>query len=419
MKNLLVVSHNVIGNTNNGRAIVSFIEANEIENVAQLYFYNEPPSYNINNTYNLNYFRITDMDLIKRLFKFKNYAPIGSNYKNSYLKENLITNSLRSKKLNHFRKLVKGVITILIRDMVWSLIDIGKTNIIEWSTKNNPDSILFLLSDATFSIDIVIALSKQLKIRPIILVTDDYINPYSQDNFLIRFHKKRLISRLNQLNNIDSYFLFLSDTLRVIYSSSYKIRNHSLFFMKMSIDNKINRKLNNTIDKDKIKLVYSGNLSLGRDRMIVEIAELIEKSTTYRLSISSIEYPSMYFIRKIKGLNNTHFHGKLSRDDNDLLLNESDIAIHVESFSKRYIKVTRYSISTKIFDYINASIPIIAYGPEYLESMNYIIKNKIGFVCSDINDLLIKLNSVVSNREVHESILRQQAFLNAVDNYDS
>ena len=63
---ILVISNNSFSNTtNNGKTLASFFDKYPVNNIAQLYFYLELPSY----THYHNYFRITDNDIVKCVLK--------------------------------------------------------------------------------------------------------------------------------------------------------------------------------------------------------------------------------------------------------------------------------------------------------------------------------------------------------------
>jgi glycosyltransferase involved in cell wall biosynthesis len=61
-------------------------------------------------------------------------------------------------------------------------------------------------------------------------------------------------------------------------------------------------------------------------------------------------------------------------------LQRADVLVHVESFDPAIIAYTRFSVSTKIPQYMAAGKPILAYGPEQLASMGVIRRANAGVV---------------------------------------
>jgi glycosyltransferase involved in cell wall biosynthesis len=61
-------------------------------------------------------------------------------------------------------------------------------------------------------------------------------------------------------------------------------------------------------------------------------------------------------------------------------LQRADVLVHVESFDPAIIAYTRFSVSTKIPQYMAAGKPILAYGPEDLASMGVIRSANAGVV---------------------------------------
>ena len=57
-------------------------------------------------------------------------------------------------------------------------------------------------------------------------------------------------------------------------------------------------------------------------------------------------------------------------------LQNSDLLIHAESFDNEFKQIVKNSISTKIADSLASGVPIVAYGPEGIASIDYLIKNE-------------------------------------------
>ena len=72
------------------------------------------------------------------------------------------------------------------------------------------------------------------------------------------------------------------------------------------------------------------------------------------------------------------FKGSVRPEEVSGVLNESDVAVHVESFSDSCAEYTRLSVSTKIPQYFAAGIPVLAYGPSSLASCQYVRSTQAG-----------------------------------------
>src|SRR5690606_35599716 len=69
------------------------------------------------------------------------------------------------------------------------------------------------------------------------------------------------------------------------------------------------------------------------------------------------------------------------------LLSDYNLLMHLESFDEEVIKYTKFSISTKIPQYLAVGRAILAIGPRNIASIDYISENNVGYVCDDIDNI--------------------------------
>ena len=78
----------------------------------------------------------------------------------------------------------------------------------------------------------------------------------------------------------------------------------------------------------------------------------------------------------------------------------ADIALHVESFDKKYKYATRVSFSTKIIDLMASTCAIIAICWDKHEGFQYLKKNDAAFCISDTEQIKSTLENIVKNPEL-------------------
>lgn len=113
---------------------------------------------------------------------------------------------------------------------------------------------------------------------------------------------------------------------------------------------------------------------------------------------SNLMYPDA--IAQLDIPNGCVFKGWVHGEDYLRLLQDADVAVHVESFSEAMCRRTRLSISTKIADYLGAGKCIMAIGRADLASIQHI--NEVACVVNDISkieDAVEKLAEDVSFRQ--------------------
>ena len=89
-------------------------------------------------------------------------------------------------------------------------------------------------------------------------------------------------------------------------------------------------------------------------------------------------------------------------------IQHSKLLLHVESFDKEFLDRTRYSVSTKIADSLSSTVPLFAYGPSELASIEHLIDKKCAFVCDDIIKLESLLYDALFDDEKRQAIKQNQ-----------
>jgi hypothetical protein len=98
--------------------------------------------------------------------------------------------------------------------------------------------------------------------------------------------------------------------------------------------------------------------------------------------------------------NDVIYKGCAYGDELSKALSDSDILLHVESDDKYYRRLTRFSVSTKIPEYLITGKLVLAYGPPEVASISLFLENGIGVVISsdESRDITIKkLKDIITN----------------------
>ena len=85
-------------------------------------------------------------------------------------------------------------------------------------------------------------------------------------------------------------------------------------------------------------------------------------------------------------------------------LQQADFLLHVESFDEDDINFFKYSLSTKIPEYLSVGRPIICYGPKNVGTVEYLNNRKLGIVSDDVEELIIQLKAVIGNDSLIDEI---------------
>lgn len=165
------------------------------------------------------------------------------------------------------------------------------------------------------------------------------------------------------------------------------------------------------LDSDKrvgnpITIVYAGNLLYGREKVMVEFVKAITRvnglklSKQFKLLIFSNTKPSANSLPYLDDKENSCYMGKKTYPEVCKVMDESDLALFIESFDKNDTLSTRLSFSTKIIDCMQSAAAILAIGPKNIASIDYLLKNKIGYIITDANEMESRLAFLSEHPEI-------------------
>jgi glycosyltransferase involved in cell wall biosynthesis len=379
-KKLLVISNNAFSKVlNNGKTFESFFKGWDKKEIAQLFFStNEYPDFEFCN----NYFKMTELDILKSLLSFnikktgRVVSPQADEFP-SFLKE-------ESDLLKWIKKNAKTF--ALWRNFLWSFKTWKNKNLIKWLHDFNPDFIFFVGGDGIFVHNITQWIHNYLKIPYAVYFTDDYIINQTNENLLQWMYQKRLFKYyINTINNASVCYV-VSDLMAKDYSIKF---NRNFFVLVNSIDfNNFSIPKKEQNEKNKTMIFsYIGGLHLNRWKSLIELGNLLseinsELSLECVINIYTVVCPDEKIFDQLNNFP-LQFKGSLNNIGVIETIKKSDILVHVESFDKINRSYTKYSISTKIPEYMASHRSILAYGPGEVASIKILSENHIGVVLTD------------------------------------
>lgn len=377
---ILIVSHNPLSDTqSNGKTIASLLSNFPKESLAQLYFTMDTPDFTICD----NFFRITDLDILKNFFLLNNNigCTVSKQYSKSIKKEK---NTLHKNKIYNFIRnlfVLKVSFMTTIRDFIWNNSYYYSEKFENWLNEFNPDFIFFQSSNCRFAFDFVYKIAKKRNIKVIMQTTDDYLS-YRKIGLFFNYNVYKLRKAYKKINEETILILPISEKMKNYYSKMYP-NNYYPAMNSVTPNSKSEFKFN----KDNIRILYAGNLGLNRHKTIYNLARIVNDLPNKKISIEvySIEKPSNKILKKINSFECCKYLGSLNKEQLEAKRKESDILLHVEAFDSSNKHLTRYSISTKIPELMNSNRVILAIGPKDIASIEYLKKTNSGFVINNNN----------------------------------
>ena len=129
---------------------------------------------------------------------------------------------------------------------------------------------------------------------------------------------------------------------------------------------------------------------MGRDATLIRLAKILKNLSKkikreIRFSVYSVQAPQVKLLRRFKSVG-IDYCGSLQSHELARRLTQADFLIHAESFERRYVELTRLSISTKLPEYLSSGTCLLACGPAELASIRLVKDNCLGVTVTDLED---------------------------------
>jgi glycosyltransferase involved in cell wall biosynthesis len=142
-----------------------------------------------------------------------------------------------------------------------------------------------------------------------------------------------------------------------------------------------------------LRFVFTGGLHHGRDAQLREVGQALASPEPASAMGELVVFgppPSAETTRMLESIPSIRLGGLLRSSEVMPELVESDCLVLVESFDAELLRYTRFSMSTKLPEYLAAGRPIFVYGPGEQASARYIKENGCGVVVERRDRRLIR-----------------------------
>ena len=393
---ILLISHTSLSKTGNmGKTLRSYVSAFSPGEVAQFYIHSELPT---DKTICINYYRFTDVDVIKSLFNpfhkgvIFNEDDIKTNTFFARTDEGLINSAyLLGSKRNAW--------SMISRELIWKISFFWKNDFKKWIDKFHPDIILFASGDYSFMYDIAYMVAEYCNKPLVTICVDDYYINQRNKTLLGYIHHKFFMKSVKRTIGRSCYIFTLSDAMNRAYE---KLFHKKCFTVHNSVPLK-----DNVLNSTRYQMSYIGNLGLGRADQLVAIgkalSELNRKDEPMAIDVYTGSINPLY-LDKLKNVKGIRLHGRITPDDVLKIMQKSIAIIHTESFDKRIQNIVRYSVSTKIAESLMYGPCLFVYGPEGVASIDYLKENNAAFVINNPKELCRGLQELINNNDCRKKI---------------
>lgn len=262
----------------------------------------------------------------------------------------------------------------------------------------NPDCLYLIAADISFNF-FALKLSKKLGIPIIIHHFDNIRESYTSKKGILKGKILSLIHGffLKKIERNAIGRLTIGEEMSIYYHKRYGFKYD---YLMNSVDS--GAYLSPQFRDSMKRIVYTGGLHLDRVKTLIDAERAIANinNSNIKLFIYSSDYD------KYKGFFNeniTVFNDFVEHDKIDSVYKKAYILLHVESFNEDDI-FYRYSISTKISEYMIASKPIICFAPKHLAVSKLLSNNNVGLSVDNKYSLTESIKYLIEHEEEYKKM---------------
>jgi glycosyltransferase involved in cell wall biosynthesis len=399
---VMVISHNVFSTTGNmGKTLSAIFAGWDPEKIVQLYFHSEIP----NSIICKNYYRITDFDILKSIFKRQDIGDVLTETDICENRANTrIERGIKSDIYQYGQK--RKPYMYCGRNLLWKFGKWHTARLDEWIDKFDPQVLFFAAGDYIFSFKIALYLAESRNIPIVVYFCDDYYLIKRNSVSPLYWINQYLFNRtFAEIVGKSAAYLTISDQLHEAYADAFNKKGHIM----MTASNMLNMK--NDQSPLSIKISYIGNLGLDRWKPLVQIGRALKniviKEQPLHIDVYSSEQRNEV-LRHLTDENGIKFRGFLNSNQVIEKMHESTLLLHVEDIDNKINKEkVKFSISTKIADSLASGTCLFAYGPAGVASIDYLNQNNAACVVTEKDKLEETLQELINNADLRKSYINK------------
>lgn len=342
-----------------------------------------------------NYFVLSENKVLKSIFnrKIKTGKKIESCVFIEDENKDLSEHNKRYQKMGRKRSLFG----LVAREMVWMLGKWKTADLHKFITDFSPDIILYSM-DGYIHFNRLCRYAKKItSSKSIGFFWDDNFTYKQSAKFglkVFRFLQRKSLKKLAKQ----------TDAFWAITDMTKKEADECFGIDCTVITKPIQREMGEIIHliEKPIKLLYTGNLQIGREHSLVRVVNAIKKIGAEKDFVVDI-YTKTVLDESIKKQLNCDFcylHDPVAQDEVLALQKKADVLLFLEAIDGENAHTARLSFSTKITDYLSSGKCIFAIGCADTAPMQYFIENDAAITA--INDEQIEngLREIIKDTEI-------------------
>lgn len=239
-------------------------------------------------------------------------------------------------------------------------------------------------------------ISERYNCRNVLHFMDNWRQTLYTNSKLMKPFKRILDKYIERIENSNFVGLAISNKMAMEYSKLSRKK----YFALMNCIPETPHEVPAIMQGQTTIFTYTGGLHLNRWKELVLVEKCLHELNNDNREVRLYIYTSKTDREKYVDLFNNEisvFKDYLPHNKVKLAYQEADILIHIESFEPQIIEYTKYSLSTKIPEYMASGKPILCFAPSTLAVYEYINEVKAGIAIDNYNDLMSSTKKLLND----------------------
>lgn len=344
------------------------------------------------------YYQVSERELVegfKHPFSLKKVGKVAYAENSSDSHENG-----KDAKYMSLGKARRWPLMFIVRDFIWKFGKIDYVGMYKFVEDFNPDIIFLPYYYATYVFRVALHLQKKFNLP---MTGEACLDIYSLKQlsfdplfWINRFNIRRWIRKAAR--HSASLYL-ISEKMRRDFQKYLKLPCKILY--KIPDFSRMQNEYENM--HIPVRFLFTGNIGANRWKSLSMLADALQRNRFGHLDIYTATPLTNKMIRRLNIDGYSEVHAPVAQDEVRRLQNESDVLVHAESFDLANRLLVRYSISTKIMDYLCVGRTILGIGPSDIASIEYLSDNDVAMIATNIDEL----NRIISLLKESPDIIKK------------
>lgn len=246
--------------------------------------------------------------------------------------------------------------------------------------------------------------SKRYDIPIVLHLMDDWPGTIYTTSWASTIFRGMVLSKLKQVAQRSHRSFAISEALAKKYEQMLGVEMLPLMNPAADIATDIN-----THDEGVVRFVYAGSLGINRWKSLLDIAKYLQDEKGGE-SQFDLYVPKRFLMDEMVAAfesYHAHLHAYVDRDELGKIYKRSDVMVYAESFDVNVAEFTKYSLSTKIPEYMGTGNAMLAYLPKSAHANDYIRDREVGFVANTKEELAQVLHVILTDEQSRQEMAKR------------